>query len=113
MPLGASFSEDVPLVEFMFLVFTRTPGGVTISDSGLCCCVPCLLSTIISICLLILHKHPRPHSVSDYSFNFIQLPFLSICTSSASLLVEWRKKNSREKKTLVTKRFLENVLLLA
>ena len=23
---GASFSEDVPLVEFMYLVFTRMPG---------------------------------------------------------------------------------------
>ena len=53
MPLGASFFEDVPLVEFMYLVFTRTPGGVIIGDSGLCCCVPCLSSAIISLCLLI------------------------------------------------------------
>ena len=28
MPQGASFLEDVPLVEFIYLVFTRTPGGV-------------------------------------------------------------------------------------
>ena len=28
MPQGASFFEDVPLVEFIYLVFTRTPGGV-------------------------------------------------------------------------------------
>ena len=27
----------------------RTNGGVTVGDSGLCCCVPCLLSTIISL----------------------------------------------------------------
>ena len=53
MPLGASFFEDVPLVEFMCLVFTHTPGGVTVGDSGLCCCVPCLSSAIISLCLLI------------------------------------------------------------
>ena len=33
--LGASFFEDVPVVEFMYLVFTRMPGGVTIGDSGL------------------------------------------------------------------------------
>ena len=26
MPLGASFFEDVPLVEFMYLVFNRMPG---------------------------------------------------------------------------------------
>ena len=26
MPLGASILEDVPLVEFMYLVFTRMPG---------------------------------------------------------------------------------------
>ena len=54
-PLGASFFDDVPLVAFMYLVFTRTPVGVTVDDSGLCCCVPCLSSAIISICLLILH----------------------------------------------------------
>ena len=52
MPLGASFFEDVPLVEFIYLVFTCTPGGVTIGNSGLCCYVPCLLSAIISLCLL-------------------------------------------------------------
>ena len=48
MPLGASFFDDEPLVEFMYLVFTRMPGGVTVGDSGPCC-VPCLLSTIISL----------------------------------------------------------------
>ena len=48
MPLGASFFEDVPLVEFMYLVFTHMPGGVTVGDSGLCCCVPCLSSAITS-----------------------------------------------------------------
>ena len=64
MPLGASFIDDVPLVEFAYLVFTRTPGGVTVSSVGLCC-VPCLSSSIIPLCLLILHKHSRLHSVSD------------------------------------------------
>ena len=43
------------------------PGGVTVGDSGLCCCVPCLSSAIISPCLLILHKRSRPHSLSDYN----------------------------------------------
>ena len=32
MPLGASFFEDVPLVEFVYLVFTRMPGAVTVGD---------------------------------------------------------------------------------
>ena len=33
--------------------FTRMPGGVTFGNSGLCCCVPCLLSTnFVSFCLL-------------------------------------------------------------
>ena len=32
--------------------FTRMPGGVTIGDSGLCCCVPCLSRAIIALCLL-------------------------------------------------------------
>ena len=38
MPLGASFFKDAPLVEFMYLVFTRTPGGVTEGDSILLLC---------------------------------------------------------------------------
>ena len=54
--------EDVPLVEFMYLVFSCmsrvTPSleslystsGFTVSNSGLCCCVPCLSSTIITLC---------------------------------------------------------------
>ena len=35
---GASFFEAVPLVEFMYLVFTRMPGGVTVDDVGLLLC---------------------------------------------------------------------------
>ena len=41
MPLGASFlssPENVHLVEFMYLVFTRTPGGVIVGDSRLLLC---------------------------------------------------------------------------
>ena len=53
MPLGASFFGDVSLVEFKYRVFTRTPGGVTLGDSSLCCCVPCLSSAIIPLRLLI------------------------------------------------------------
>ena len=44
----------VPLVEFMYLVFTRMPGGVTVDNSDLCRCAPCLSSAIISLRLLIL-----------------------------------------------------------
>ena len=70
MPRGHPFDpfcfvvENAPLVEFIYLVFTRTPGGVIVGDSGLCCCVPCLSSAIISLCLLILHKCFRPHSIT-------------------------------------------------
>ena len=35
MPLGASISEDIPFVEFVYLVFTHMEGRVTIGDSGL------------------------------------------------------------------------------
>ena len=48
--------ENVPMVEFIYLVLTRTPGGVTAGDSGLCCCIPRLSSAIISLYLLILFK---------------------------------------------------------
>ena len=43
------------------LLFARMPCGVTVGDSGPCCCVPCLLSAIISLCLLILHRRFRPN----------------------------------------------------
>ena len=39
--------EDVPVVVFMFLVFTRMPGGVTVGDSGLCCCVSCVFDGML------------------------------------------------------------------
>ena len=52
MPLGASFWGDVLLVELMYVVFTRMLGGVTVGESGICCCVPCLSSATISLCLL-------------------------------------------------------------
>ena len=52
MPLETPFFEDVPSVEFIYFVFTCVPGGVTVGDSGLCCCVPCLSSAFISLCLL-------------------------------------------------------------
>ena len=32
------FLEDVPLVQFMYLVFTSCQMRVTVGDSGLCCC---------------------------------------------------------------------------
>ena len=33
------WNEDVPLVEFMYVVFTRMPGEIYLGDSGLCCVV--------------------------------------------------------------------------
>ena len=44
-------NEGVLLEEFIYLAFTRTPGGLIVGDSGLCCCVPCLSSAIVSFCL--------------------------------------------------------------
>ena len=54
-------SEGVPLVGFLkmylggvyiYHVFACMPGGVAADNSGLCCCVPCLLSAIVSLCLV-------------------------------------------------------------
>ena len=56
---GVILFENVPLVEFIYLVFTGTLGGVTVGDSGLCCCVLCLSRAIISLYLLIFHCHHR------------------------------------------------------
>ena len=43
-------SEDISLVESMHPVFACMPGGGTVGDSALCCCVPCLLSAVNSLC---------------------------------------------------------------
>ena len=48
--------EDVHLVEIIYLLFTCMPGGVTVGDSGHCCCVPCLSNAIVSLCLEIKSK---------------------------------------------------------
>ena len=41
--------EDVPLVEFIYHVFTRMLGEVTIGDSVVFCCALCLMRTINSL----------------------------------------------------------------
>ena len=69
IPKGASSTKpnlkDVPLVEFMHIVLTHMPGEITAGESGLCHCVPCLSSAIISLCLFILRQHSRCCPVSD------------------------------------------------
>ena len=45
---------NVPLLEFMYPVFTRLSGGITVGDSGLYCYVPCLMSAIATLYLLIV-----------------------------------------------------------
>ena len=79
MPLGTSFFEDVPLVEFMYLVFTRMLGGVTVGDSGLCCCIPCLSKAVIFLCLVILHRRSRPHSVSEFKKMALSYACTHLC----------------------------------
>ena len=60
MPLGGGRGGakmgggDVPLLEFLYPVCTRIPGGVTVGGSGLRCCVPCPLSAMNSILLLLI-----------------------------------------------------------
>ena len=74
MPLGASFFEDVALVEFVYLVFTRMPGGITVGDSGL---LLCPLSVERCELLLLVDKFDhslRKHCVLD---SISRTPFLS------------------------------------
>ena len=44
--------EGLPLVEFLYLVSTRMPGGVTVGESDLF-----LLCAVISLCLLREYVH--------------------------------------------------------
>ena len=57
-------------MEFIYLVLTCMPVRVTVGDSGLCCCT-CVLSANELPCVLILHKHSGPRSVSDQLYNYI------------------------------------------
>ena len=80
------FFENVPLVKFIYLVFTRDrmPGRVTVGHSGLCCCVPCLSNAIISFRLLRLQcsQHTsepvfKPRWTPADFASFICVPFSS------------------------------------
>ena len=51
--------------------YSCMPGGLSVGDSALYCCVPCLSSAIISLCLLILHKRSRPHSFSGHKLHVL------------------------------------------
>ena len=92
MRLGSSFFQEVALVEFIryiiCLVFTRMPGGVTVGDLGLSCCVPCLLSAVHSPCSLIIRWRSTLHSVSgqsnaeDSHYDHVRFKYFVICRSS-------------------------------
>ena len=63
MSLGHPLLRMYFWLEFIYLVFTRMPGGITVSDSGLCCCVPCLSGAINSLCLLSLTSDTKQMTV--------------------------------------------------
>ena len=55
---------------------------VTVGDSNLCRCVACYMcdvyQAILIVPLLIIHKHSRPHSVSNGEFlHLFFFPYLS------------------------------------
>ena len=88
-------AENVPLVEFTYLAFTHM--GVTIGDSGFCCCV-CAMSFECKLtpCLLILHRHSGPQSILDYKQEniFLSSPFptvkkLLLCEIQVPASVTW------------------------
>ena len=79
---GLARGDYVPLVEFIYLVFTHTPGGIHIGYWGLCCCVPCLSSAIIFLCLLIfgLARDLKTSSVLSLSLSLsLSLDLYTIC----------------------------------
>ena len=55
-------SENTPLVEFIYLVLNSTPGGVTVGNKGLCCCVFHLSSATMSFWLVIHFAKSFKHS---------------------------------------------------
>ena len=69
IPFSAGHWFSSPKRKSHILVWV-TVGGGTLGDLGLCCCVSCLSSTIISLHWVILHRHSRPHTVSEYNNSF-------------------------------------------
>ena len=63
-------------MEFLYLVFTGRPGGVTVSNAGLCWWDPCLLSAFISIFLFILHTTALHtyRTTAQYIYHTTALP---------------------------------------
>ena len=73
--------------------FTCMPGGVSKGDSGLCCCVPCLLSPINSLCwlctgapgLILFHISSSIFffsSMESRCYNLNELSHISVLISS-------------------------------
>ena len=89
MSLGASFFEDVPLVEFMYLVFTNIPGGVTEGDPDLCHCVLCLLSSIIPFVSWCFEPSQPPGILSGLTassyFHLVSAHTNYVCRSTDNL----------------------------
>ena len=63
----AKIKQKVYFIDTEFCQMSVSGLCCWVGDSGLCCFVQCLLSTIISLCLLSLHSGSRPHSVADYN----------------------------------------------
>ena len=62
--------KSVPLIwwNLCTLYLLASQVRVSVGDLGLCCCVFWML--INSRCLLMLHRHCRPHSVSGYTWIY-------------------------------------------
>ena len=67
-------------------------GGVTVGDSGICCCVPCLLSAINSLCLWIVGDEFL------FSLSFFLL-FFYIIKKQTNKQTNNNKKQQKKKKT--------------
>ena len=82
-------------MKFMHTVLTRMSGGLAVGDSGLGCCVPCLLGAINSLCLLILLSGTVDASQHDNLLSYQ-------CTAkedSLSLKEKEEKKRKEKKKS--------------
>ena len=65
-----SFVLDVPLVEFMYLVFTRMPGdSYRMRLRSLLWCLCHVFKTLINSPVLIVHELSGPRSISDCDRN--------------------------------------------
>ena len=100
-----SFIDDGPLVQFMYLVSTHMPGGVTVADLGLLLCpfseehyeLPLFAVLIFTFVFDTWGIQEKKNKNSDYNSNSSQSYFINLFVKDM-LQKYWKKKKRKKEK---------------